>query len=105
VDTPGNRRDYQSVYLRRAYRDSGTVRNETVANLSMPPQAAIAAIEATLKGHTLVPAVSSSRSRGCYDHGLPLTEGMNNRGARNPHNGRSFIRRRRAAGIRSGLPS
>ena len=56
VDTPGNRRDYQSVYLRRAYRDSGTVRNETVANQSMPPQAAIAAIEATLKGHTLVPA-------------------------------------------------
>jgi len=49
VDTPGNRRDYQSVYLRRAYRDSGTVRNETVANQSMPPQAAIAAIEATLK--------------------------------------------------------
>jgi len=40
-----------------------------------------------------------------HHHGLPLTEGMNNRGARNPHNGRSFIRRRRAAGIRSGLPS
>ena len=104
MDTPGNRRDYQSVYLRRAYRDSGTVRNETVANQSMPPQAAIAAIEATLKGHTLVPACRV-HDRGCYDHGLPLTEGMNNRGARNPHNGRSFIRRRRAAGIRSGLPS
>jgi len=32
------------------------VRNETVANLSMLPAAAITAIEATLKGQTLVAA-------------------------------------------------
>jgi hypothetical protein len=56
VDKQGRRRDYESVYLRRTYRDGGRVRNETVANLSMLPLAAVAAIEATLKGQTLVPA-------------------------------------------------
>jgi hypothetical protein len=56
VDKQGKRRDYESVYLRRTYRDGGRVRNETLANLSMLPEAAVAAIEATLKGQTLVPA-------------------------------------------------
>jgi hypothetical protein len=56
VDKQGRRRDYESVYLRRTYREGATVRNETVANLSMLPEAAIAAIEATLKGQTLVAA-------------------------------------------------
>jgi hypothetical protein len=56
VDKLGKRRDYESVYLRRTYREGAKVRNETLANLSMLPEAAIAAIEATLKGHTLVAA-------------------------------------------------
>jgi Transposase DDE domain len=56
VDKQGKRRDYESVYLRRTYRDGQRVRNETLANLSMLPEAAVAAIEATLKGQTLVPA-------------------------------------------------
>src|SRR3974377_1673861 len=56
VDKQGHRRDYQSVYLRRTYRDGPKVRNETVANLSALPQAAVAAVEATLKGQTLVAA-------------------------------------------------
>jgi Transposase DDE domain len=56
VDKQGKRRDYESVYLRRTYREGTRVRNETVANLSMLPEAAVAAIEATLKGQTLVPA-------------------------------------------------
>ena len=56
VDKQGQRRQYMSAYLRRTYRDSGTVRNETVANLSMLPAEAVDAIEATLKGQTLVPA-------------------------------------------------
>jgi hypothetical protein len=30
----GRHRDYCSAYLRRTYRDGGTVKNETVANLS-----------------------------------------------------------------------
>src|SRR5271166_842576 len=56
VDKQGSERVYESVLLRRTYRDGPRVRNETVANLSMLPEAAIAALEATLKGHTLVPA-------------------------------------------------
>jgi hypothetical protein len=55
VDKRGNERVYESVLLRRTYRDGAKVRNQTVANLSMLPKAAIAALEATLKGHTLVP--------------------------------------------------
>jgi hypothetical protein len=34
----GKRRDYESVYLRRTYRDGGRMRNETLANLSMLPR-------------------------------------------------------------------
>jgi len=56
VDKSGKRRDYESAYLRRSFRDGNKVRNETVANLSMLPEAAVAAIEATLKGQALVPA-------------------------------------------------
>jgi hypothetical protein len=56
VDRQGQRRDYESVYLRRTFRDGSRVRNETVANLSMLPAEAIDAIDATLKGQTLVPA-------------------------------------------------
>ena len=33
VDKQGRRRDYSSAYLRRTYRDGGTVKNETVANI------------------------------------------------------------------------
>jgi Transposase DDE domain len=56
VDKQGSERVYESVLLRRTYRDGPKVRNETLANLSMLPEAAVAALEATLKGHTLVPA-------------------------------------------------
>ena len=54
VDKAGRRRDYQSVYLRRTYRDGGKVRHEKLANLSALPEAAITAIEAVLAGPTLV---------------------------------------------------
>jgi len=65
VDKQGRAREYVSAYLRRTYRDGDTVRNETVANLSMLPAGAIDAIEATLKGTRLVPvgeAVTITRS-------------------------------------------
>src|SRR6476660_3092773 len=55
VDKQGCQREYVSAYLRRTYRDGDTVRNETVANLSMLPPEAVDAIEATLKGTRLVP--------------------------------------------------
>ena len=56
VDKTGRRRDYQSVYLRRSYRDGGKVKHEQLANLSALPEAAITAIEAVLAGATMVPA-------------------------------------------------
>ena len=56
LDKQGRRRDYESVYLRRTFREGPKVRNETLANLSKVPAEAVAALEATLKGQTLVPA-------------------------------------------------
>src|ERR1700684_2865437 len=49
-------RVYESVLVRRTYRDGAKVRHETLANLSALPADAVAAIEATLKGERLVPA-------------------------------------------------
>jgi Transposase DDE domain len=69
VDKQGRRREYQSVYLRRTYRDGSKVRNETVANLSVLPEAAVAAVEATLKGQTLVAAGSEFTLARSLRHG------------------------------------
>ncbi len=69
VDKRGRERVYESVLLRRTYRDGPKVRNETVANLSMLPAAAIAALEATLKGHTLVPAGQEFTVMRALPHG------------------------------------
>ena len=52
----GEQRVYESVLVRRTYRDGGRVRHETLANLSALPAEAVSAIEATLKGERLVPA-------------------------------------------------
>src|ERR1700691_1273857 len=46
----GEQRVYESVLVRRTYRDGAKVRHETLANLSALPADAVAAIEATLKG-------------------------------------------------------
>ncbi|MDI3313623.1 MAG: IS1634 family transposase [Mycobacterium sp.] len=69
MDKQGSERIYESVLLRRTYRDGPKVRNETVANLSTLPQAAIAALEATLKGHTLVPADDEFTVTRALPHG------------------------------------
>ena len=47
-------RVYESQLLRRSFREDGRVRNETLANLSVLPPAAIAAIRAILAGKSLV---------------------------------------------------
>jgi Transposase DDE domain len=66
TDRQGRERVYESRLLRRTYRDGGTVRNETLANLSKLPDAVVDAVEAALKGEALVPAgpaaVSIARS-------------------------------------------
>jgi Transposase DDE domain len=56
VDKAGNVHRYESILVRRTFRDGGKVRHETLANLSRLPAEVITAIEASLKGQTLVPA-------------------------------------------------
>jgi hypothetical protein len=66
----GETREYVSHLLRRSFRKpDGTVGKQTLANLSMLPVAAVDAVEAVLKGKTLVDAeaaltVTRSRAHG-----------------------------------------
>src|SRR4029077_18048745 len=69
VDKQGRERDYSSAYLRRTYRDGGTVKNETVANLSALPGHVIDLIDAGLKGQQLVPAGEAVTITGSLPHG------------------------------------
>jgi hypothetical protein len=69
VDKAGQVRDYESVYLRRTYRDGGKVRNETVANLSALPAHVIDWIEAGLRGAQLVPAEAVATVARLLPHG------------------------------------
>ena len=69
VDKSGQRRDYESVYLRRSYRDGTKVKHEQVANLTALPEPAIAAIEAVLSGHTLVSAADAVQITRSVPHG------------------------------------
>jgi hypothetical protein len=65
----GERRVYESVLVRRTYREGGKVRHETLANLSALPAEAAAAVEATLKGERLVPAGQAARITRSVPHG------------------------------------
>jgi len=69
VDKQGRRKDYSSAYLRRTYRDGGTVKNETVANLSALPDHVIDLIDAGLKGQQLVPAAEAVTITRSVPHG------------------------------------
>ena len=69
MDRQGRRRDYESRYLRRTYRDAGKVRHETLANLSGLPEQMVDAIEAALKGTPLVPAGQAVRITASLPHG------------------------------------
>jgi hypothetical protein len=60
---------YESVLVRRTYRDGGKVRHETLANLSALPAEAVTAIEATLKGERLVPAARAVAITASLPHG------------------------------------
>jgi hypothetical protein len=66
TDRQGRERQYESRLLRRTWREGGTVRNETLANLSKMPDRIVDAVEAALKGQVLAPAgeaaVSIARS-------------------------------------------
>jgi transposase len=62
-------RVYRTHLLRRSYREGGTVKNETLGNLSHLPDTLIDIIRRSLQGETFVPlvqafAISSSRAHG-----------------------------------------
>ncbi|BBU24426.1 transposase [Mycobacterium xenopi] len=69
VAKSGEERVYETVLLRRTYREAGKVRHETLANLSKVPAEAVAALEATLKGQSLVPAGSEFTLTRALPHG------------------------------------
>jgi len=69
LDKQGRRRDYESRYLRRTYRDGGKVKHETLANLSGLPASVVDAIEAALKGTALVPAGQAVTITASVPHG------------------------------------
>jgi hypothetical protein len=69
VAKSGEQRVYESVLVRRTYRDAGRVRHETLANLSALPTEAVSAIEATLKGERLVPAGQAVTITASAPHG------------------------------------
>ena len=65
----GEQRVYESVLVRRTYRDGSKVRHETLANLSALPAEAVSVIEATLKGERLVPAGQAVTITAAAPHG------------------------------------
>ena len=69
VNKAGEERIYHSALLRRTYRAEGTVKNETVANLSALPEHVIDWIDAGLKGQQLVPAGQAFTITRSVPHG------------------------------------
>ena len=69
TDKQGQRREYESRYLRRTYRDDGKVRHETLANLSGLPEQTVDSIEAALKSTALVPAARAVTILRSLPHG------------------------------------
>jgi hypothetical protein len=65
----GVERVYESQLLRRSFREDGRVRNETLANLSVLPPEAIAAIRAILAGKNLVDPAAVCTVTRALPHG------------------------------------
>ena len=56
VDKAGPTREYESVLLRRTFRDGGKVRHQTLGNLSHLPAEVVELVERSLRGERFVPA-------------------------------------------------
>ena len=69
VSKSGEERRYESVLLRRTFRQDGRVRHETLANLSRLPGEVIALVEAALRGVTLVDADAGFETERSVPHG------------------------------------
>src|SRR5512144_898541 len=62
-------REYETVLVRRSYRDGPRVRKQTLANLSHLPPEAIDAVRRVLRGETLVAAGEALRVERSLAHG------------------------------------
>ena len=60
---------YETHLLRRSYREDGKVKNQTLANLSHLPPAALAAVKASLRGQLLVGADEAVEVTRSLPHG------------------------------------
>jgi hypothetical protein len=69
VDKVGDTRRYESVLVRRSYREGGKVKHQTLANLSKLPEHVVEVIESTLKGQRLVAAEQAVRITQSLPHG------------------------------------
>jgi hypothetical protein len=69
VAKSGEERVYETILLRRSFRDGDKVRHETLANLSKLPPEVVAAVEATVNGQTLIPAGSEFSKSRSLPHG------------------------------------
>jgi hypothetical protein len=69
VDKAGQERRYESVLLRRSFRDGDKVRHETLANLSALPDELVGVISRSLKGESYVPADVSATVLRSLPHG------------------------------------
>jgi hypothetical protein len=65
----GEQREYSSYLLRHSFREGGKVKHETLANLSMLPQAAIEALRSSLAGKTLMAAEDALAVTRSLPHG------------------------------------
>ena len=65
----GEERVYESVLLRRSYRDGPRVKHTTLANLSALPESAIEVLKASLAGKTLVAAGDGLEVTRSLPHG------------------------------------
>jgi Transposase DDE domain len=69
VDKAGQERRYESVLLRRSFREGDKVRHETLANLSALPDEVVEVISRSLKGEAYVPAEVSATVLRSLPHG------------------------------------
>ncbi|HEX9518402.1 MAG TPA: IS1634 family transposase [Streptosporangiaceae bacterium] len=69
VSKSGEERRYESVLLRRTFRQDGKVRHETLANLSQLPGEVITLVDAALKGAILVDAEAVFETERSVPHG------------------------------------
>jgi hypothetical protein len=60
---------YRTHLLRRSYREDGTVKNETLGNLSHLPESLIDIIRRSLQGETIVPLCQAFGVTGSLAHG------------------------------------